>query len=128
MGQKRISKSVLLLSLIVMVPIGYWVRFLAPGPEWLSDALGSIAYEIFWVLLFVLLLPKSSPLWIAVGVFLATCGIEVLQLWRSPLLEAARATLPGRLVLGNSFTWSDFPTYAIGSFLGWVWVRSLAQK
>jgi hypothetical protein len=114
-------------SLITLVPLGYWLRFLAPGPAWLNDALGSVAYEIFWILLFSLFLPTVSPLWIAIGVFWATCGIEVLQLWRSPFLEAARATLLGRLILGNTFNWNDFPAYAIGSILGGFWVRSLLR-
>jgi len=63
----------------------------------------------------------------AFGVCVATCGLEFLQLWQPPFLQAARATLPGRMVLGNSFTWSDFPSYFAGSFLGWVWVRWLTR-
>lgn len=114
----------LLISIIVIVPLGYAVRFHGPAPEWLNDSLGSIAYEIFWILLVALLFPQASPLWTAVGVCLATCALEFLQLWQSPLLQTMRATLPGRLVLGNTFTWSDFPSYLIGSVLGWLWMRS----
>jgi Protein of unknown function (DUF2809) len=113
----------LLVSIIIIVPVGYIVRFAQePGPAWLQDVLGSLAYEIFWILLVAFFLPKSSPFWTAVGVCLATCGLEFLQLWQPPFLQAVRATLPGRLVLGNSFTWSDFPPYFIGSFLGLIWM------
>jgi Protein of unknown function (DUF2809) len=119
----------LLLSIIIIVPVGYVVRFAKePGLEWLQDALGSLAYEIFWILLVAFFLPKASPLWTAVGVFLATCGVEFLQLWQPPFLQAARATLPGRLVLGNSFAWSDFPSYFIGSFFGWIWMHKLSKN
>ena len=114
----------LLISILIIVPLGYVVRFYGAAPEWLNDLFGSVAYEIFWILLVALLLPKASPLWTAVGVCLATCVIEFLQLWHPPFLEAMRATLPGRLVLGNNFAWSDFLCYFIGSFLGWVWMRS----
>lgn len=118
----------LLISILIIIPLGYIVRFYGPFPEWLNDSFGSIAYEIFWILLVAILFPQASPIWTAVGVFFATCLVEFMQLWNSPFLEAIRATLPGRLVLGNSFTWSDFPSYLIGSFCGWVWMRLLRQR
>jgi hypothetical protein len=119
------DRAALLVSIGIIVPLGYGVRFSGWEPAWWPDFLGSLAYEIFWVLLVVLLVPRISLRGAAVGVCLATCGIEFLQLWHHPLLEAARRTLPGRLVLGNSFTWSDFPAYFVGSGLGWLWVRVL---
>lgn len=121
-------RSALLISIFLIVPLGYMVRFHGPAPEWLNDSFGSIAYEIFWILLVAFLFPQASPIWTAVGVCLATCVVEFLQLWHPPFLEAMRATLPGRLVLGNSFTWSDFLSYFIGSLLGWVWMRTLRQQ
>lgn len=113
----------LLLSILLIVPIGYVARF-SQGwiPESLHDALGSIAYEVFWILLVQFFYPKTSPLRTAIGVCLATCAIEVLQLWQPPFLQAVRATLPGRLILGNTFMWSDFPPYVLGSALGWSWI------
>ncbi|GAB4376876.1 MAG: hypothetical protein Kow00121_24880 [Elainellaceae cyanobacterium] len=132
MSSKRLRflnyRSALLISLFLIVPLGYLVRFAQAGPAWLHDALGSVAYEIFWILLVVLLMPTASPAWAAIAVCLATCGLEVLQLWQHPILQAMRATLIGRLVLGNTFTWSDFPAYFVGSALGWVWVRSLKHQ
>ena len=119
----------LLVSLAVIVPLGFIIKFYpGPGHNWLNDAFGGVPYEIFWILLIVYLRPKASPLKIAVGVCLATCGIEFLQLWSPPLLQGIRETSLGRLVLGNSFSWKDFPYYFIGSALGWVWVRSLRRS
>ncbi|HEY9831335.1 MAG TPA: DUF2809 domain-containing protein [Stenomitos sp.] len=128
--QHRIFKyrMALLISLLIILPVGYMIRFHGAAPEWLNDTLGSIAYEIFLILLIAVLFPKASPLWTAIGVCLATCLVEFLQLWQPPFLQALRATFPGRLVLGNSFTWSDFISYFIGSFLGWVWMWALRQK
>src|SRR5919202_1409546 len=117
----------LLISILIIIPLGYVVRLYGFAPEWFNDLFGSVAYEIFWILLVALLFPQSSSFWTAVGVCLATCVIEFLQLWHPPLLEAMRATLPGRLVLGNNFAWSDFLSYFIGSFLGWVWMQALRQ-
>ena len=119
--QYRLS---LLISILIIVPLGYVVRFYGAAPEWLNDLFGSVAYEIFWILLVALIFPKASPLWTAVAVCLATCVIEFLQLWHPPFLEAMRATFLGRLILGTTFNWSDFISYFLGSFLGWVWMRS----
>ena len=122
------NRLMLLVSMSVIAPIGYAIRFAqGPIPEWLKDAIGGLAYEIFWVLLVVFLFPRAVLRLVAIGVCLSTCGLECLQLWHPPLLEAARATLAGRLVLGNTFSWLDFPPYFLGSWLGWLWVRS-AQK
>lgn len=130
----RLSKPVPLRSrlaavatMVAAVPMGYWVRFHGPGPEGLNDALGSVAYEWFWIALFWGCFPRQSPFRIALAVLLATCGLEFLQLWQPPFLQALRATLPGRLVLGNTFNWTDFPPYMVGSALGYVWVQCLSK-
>ncbi|MBF2066961.1 MAG: DUF2809 domain-containing protein [Calothrix sp. C42_A2020_038] len=118
----------LLISIIFIVPLGYIVRFSQGfGLEWLYDFFGSVAYEIFWILLVVFIHPKASPTLTAIGVFIATCAIEFLQLWKPPFLEALRMTLLGRLVLGNTFIWTDFISYFVGSFAGWLWVRWLGK-
>ncbi len=118
----------LLLSIVILVPIGYLVRFSQGAfPDWLHDASGSVAYEIFWIALVQFYYPKASIVKTAVAVCLATCAIEFLQLWQPPLLQAIRATLPGRLVLGNTFSWSDFPPYFVGSALGWIGIRQLKR-
>ncbi|MDJ0707563.1 MAG: DUF2809 domain-containing protein [Leptolyngbyaceae cyanobacterium MO_188.B28] len=119
----------LLASLAIIVPLGFITKFYpGPGHEWLNNAFGGVPYEIFWILLVVYLRPKTSPLKIAVGVCLITCGLEFLQLWQPSFLQVIRQTSLGRLVLGNSFSWQDFPYYFIGSALGWMWVRSLRRR
>jgi Protein of unknown function (DUF2809) len=118
----------LLVSTILLVPIGYLIRFSQSGLPWLDDALGSVAYEMFWIVLVLVGFPKFSPMKVAIAVCLVTCAIEFLQLWQPPFLQAIRATLPGRLVLGTTFGWSDFPPYFVGSFLGWAWVMGLRRR
>ena len=121
-------RLILLISIITIIPLGYIIRFSENiGNPWLRDGLGSVAYEIFWILLVTLIAPKLSVFRVAIGVCIATCVLEFLQLWQPPFLQAARSTLPGRLVLGNTFVWSDFPPYFVGSFLGWVWTRFLKR-
>ena len=84
----------LLISIVVIVPLGYAVRFHGLAPEWLNDSFGSIAYEIFWILLVALLFPQASPLWTAVGVCLATCALEFLQL-ATPIVAGDASNLTG---------------------------------
>ncbi|SRR5579883_1668147 len=118
----------LLVSMGIVALIGYAIRFSqGPAPEWFNDAIGSIAYEIFWILLGAFLVPDHSIRSIAVTVCLLTCILECLQLWQPPFLQAARATWIGRLVLGTTFSWFDFPPYVIGSWAGWYWART-AQR
>ncbi|MDX2096900.1 MAG: DUF2809 domain-containing protein [Leptolyngbyaceae cyanobacterium bins.59] len=118
----------LLLSLLILIPLGYFVRFYGGGTHWLSDFLGSVAYEIFWILLVLLIWPQASVSGVAIGVFLATCLIEFLQLWQLPILQALRSTFLGRLILGNVFSWKDFLSYFLGSIAGWFWGQSLHHR
>lgn len=41
-------------------------------------------------------------------------AIEFSQLYQAPWINAVRQTLPGRLVLGSGFLYSDLLAYAIG--------------
>jgi hypothetical protein len=113
---------------IALIPLGYVTRFHGLGPEWLNDALGSVMYEMFWTTLFLGIWPKVPPLQIAIAVGVATCFLEFLQLWHPLLLQTLRATLPGRLIFGTTFSWLDFPAYLGGSILGFLWGRWLRTK
>jgi hypothetical protein len=122
-------RRAVLISLIFIVIFGLITKFYrGVGQTWLNDTFGGIPYEIFWILLVAFLWPQGHPGKIAGGVFMATCLLEFLQLWQPLWLQAIRATLPGRLVLGNAFDWGDFLYYAIGSGLGWIWLRALPRQ
>lgn len=116
----------LLISILVVVPLGYFIRF-AENTDW-NSTLGAIAYNVFWILLVQLFAPKASPKWTAIGVCLGSCAIEFLQLWQPPFLQAIRATFPGRLILGNTFLWNDFPPYFVGGAIGWVVIKLLRHR
>ncbi|HTL88575.1 MAG TPA: DUF2809 domain-containing protein [Leptolyngbya sp.] len=117
----------LLLTIVLVIPLGYFVRFSPMFPDWFSDVFGSIAYQVLWVALVQFCFPKRSIAKTVLSVFLFACAIEFLQLWKPPLLQAFRATLPGRLVLGSTFVWSDFPPYLLGSAIGGVWIGVLRR-
>lgn len=130
MGSRyRRYRLILLISMVALIPIGYGARFyLSPELEWLRNLIGNIAYECFWILLVAFLVPRLAPWRIAVGVCLASFGIEILQLWQTDWLRDLRQTLFGKLVLGNSFYWPDFLQYILGSLVGWLWLRALTRR
>jgi hypothetical protein len=106
---------------------GYWLRLDAPLAESVRDASGGVAYVIFWILVLGSIARRSSAGHVAFLVFAVTCVLEFLQLWHPPWLEAIRSTLPGRLVIGTTFEWTDFPPYAVGALIGWWLVRVLSR-
>jgi hypothetical protein len=88
-----------------------------------------VLYVVFWILLAFLFFPsekaiKAIPIW----VFLITCALEILQLWHPPILEKVRSRFLGRTLIGTSFAWWDFPHYAIGSIIGWVWIKGIIWR
>lgn len=80
---------------------------------------------LFWAPAFAIAKPRVSAFRLAGCVFLITCALEFLQAWHPAWLEAIRRTLPGRLILGTTFDWLDFPPYAVGGVLAWAAVRVL---
>jgi len=115
-------------ALLAVGALGYWLRFYAPVGDWLRDRSGGAAYALFWTLAFAALKPTVPALRLAATMFIVTCGLEFLQAWHPAWLEAIRRTLAGRLILGTTFDWLDFPPYAVGAVLGWAAVSVLGVK
>ena len=110
-----------LIALLIITPVGFFTKFYTgSGAAWANNSLGGVFYEIFWCLLIFLFFTKLKPALIATVVFLITCVLEFTQLWKPEFLEILRENFLVRTVIGNSFTWSDFPYYVIGSLIGFV--------
>lgn len=123
MWKRQLALSFVIVALIVA---GYWLRFYAPiDPAW-RDRSGGTTYVIFWILTYALIRPKAPALPVALIVLSITCCLEFLQQWHPSWLEAIRRTLPGRLVLGTTFDWSDFPPYFVGALIGFLVMRLFA--
>ncbi|MBD2484869.1 DUF2809 domain-containing protein [Planktothrix sp. FACHB-1365] len=119
-------QQIILISLIALIPIGLASKFYkGPFDVWLNNSVGGVFYEMFWVLLVVLINPILSPGWVAFWVFIVTSILEFAQLWKPPFLEVIRTTLLGRLLLGTTFSWWDFPYYIIGCGLAWLGLKYL---
>jgi hypothetical protein len=118
LGRYLKKRKWILLSLALLIPLGLLTKmYEGPGGEWVNNSLGGVLYVIFWTLLCSLLFPVAKPCRIAGVVLLVTCMLEVVQLWHPPFLETVRSTFIGVTLLGNSFSWLDFPHYMLGSLV-----------
>lgn len=86
-----------------------------PGPfaEHTGDALYTVA--VCWAL--GLLRPRTPAVPLAVVAFGVSAAVEFSQRLDWPWLVALRGTTPGRLLLGQGFSWADLVAYAIGAAL-----------
>ena len=117
-----------LVSLALVVPAGFYSKFYkGPGASWVNNSFDGAFYEIFWILLLSLFLPRVRSSRLAGGVLAGTCVLEFMQLWHPPLLESLRSHLLGALILGTTFDWMDFPYYFLGSAVGWFWLERVRR-
>jgi len=125
--QNQRLKFALCLFLTVLLGVG---TFLLRGTsvDGPANFAGGALYVIALIFFILTLAPKYSQrqhrIPICAFAFLLTCAIEFLQLWHPPFLESMRATLPGRLFLGNTFSWIDFPAYFVGALVA-SWTLTL---
>lgn len=116
----------LLIGIVCIIPFGYGVRFSRSlNAPLLQDIVGAVCYQILWMMIVAFIRPQLSLAKCALGVFVASSAIEFLQLWKSPFLLALRATWVGRVILGTTFLWADFPPYALGCLLGFFLLRAV---
>lgn len=125
-NQKHLILAIIVLFIII--PLGLFSKiYSGTGQEWVNNKLGGFFYEIFWCLIFFIILPKSKPIRIVIGVFVVTCILEFIQLFDNSFLDIIRSNFIGRTIIGSSFTWSDFPYYLIGSVLGFLTLIKLEK-
>lgn len=118
----------LLISLLILTPCGFYTKFYSgPYQSWVADSLSGVLYVIFWCLVLKLSRQQCNDFKIASLVLLLTIGLEFLQLWHPPVLEALRRNFIGRTILGNSFSWFDLPYYVLGSGIGYGWLKLLGR-
>lgn len=105
-----------------------WRSGLIPLPQWLSNYGGDALWAMMVFVGFGFLLPRKPTGMIALLALTFSWGVEFSQLYRAPWIDSIRATLPGKLVLGNTFAWPDLVAYALGIGLGAVIERRLRRS
>jgi hypothetical protein len=104
---------------VVVVAAGLlWRSGFIPLPQWLSNNGGDALWALMVFVGFGFLFPRASTLAAALLSLSFSWGVEFSQLYHAPWIDAIRATLPGRLVLGSTFNWPDLPAYALGIAMG----------
>ena len=129
-AQKRPrSRALYALLAIAVIACGLlWRSAFISMPQWLSNNGGDALWALMVFVGFGFLLPRASTMTLALLALAFSWGIEFSQLYRAPWIDAIRATLPGKLALGNTFNWPDLPAYATGIMIGvWVEWRKLRQ-
>ena len=99
----------------LVIATGLTSRSAAPA---LPQFVASYAGDTLWASLVFLILAMAMPNFRAPALAAIACAIafsvELLQLYQASWLNALRDTLPGRLVLGQGFLFSDLLCYTIG--------------
>ncbi len=123
------SRWIYAAAVAVTIALGLGSRAIARElPWWLAKNAGDVLYATMVMFGCAVLAPRARTVVLAV-VALAWCfAVEFAQLYQPPWLEAVRATLPGRLVLGQGFHAFDLACYAIGIALAIVVDLALLAK
>lgn len=110
MTKQRYKYAGLILLIIVT---GLLSRQTTAVPAFTGDVL--YAAMMYFIVRFCLLSTKIKKIAI---ISLCICFvIEFSQLYQSGWINNIRSTLPGRLVLGRGFLWSDLLAYVSGVFI-----------
>ena len=124
-----LKRKWILAALFIVTPTGFLFKFYSgPACRWFNDYGAGVMYEIFWCMVIFFFCPrKKAAIKIAVAVFLATCFLEILQLWHPWFLQQVRSTFLGGALLGTTFVWWDFPHYVLGCLIGWLLMRAISK-
>ncbi len=108
------------ICILILVPLGFLVKeYHGIGEHIVSDKLAGTLYVIFWSILFYFFFYRTTVKILVLSVFIATCSLEFLQLVSTPFLNAIRSGYIGRALIGNSFSWTDFIFYILGSIISY---------
>ncbi len=81
---------------------------------------GDALYAVMVYFIISFIRPHNKTINKALIALVICYAIEFSQLYQAPWINAVRQTLPGRLVLGSGFLYSDLLAYAIGAFVALV--------
>jgi hypothetical protein len=109
---------------VLVILLGLLSRMDTPWlPGFIREHVGDALYATMMVLLWGGF--TSRPV---LAGLLSCYLIELSQLVHTPVLDALRETLPGRLVLGQGFVWEDLVRYTMGAGIGWGLERKLVDS
>jgi hypothetical protein len=102
------------IAIISVITLGLLSRRVDFMPTWVGDMLWALM--IYVMVRFILI--KSLVKKVAIISIVFCFAIEISQLYQAPWINQMRQTLPGRLILGQGFLWSDLLAYCAGVGFG----------
>ena len=122
------NRLIYAVATIVVIALGLLSR---RCPNFLPDVLGKYPGDALWAMMVFcgigLLFPRLPAVFTGLAAFAFSCAVEFSKWYHAPWIESIRDTLPGRLILGRGFSWSDIAAYAVGILIGCV-VEILLRK
>ena len=113
------SRPIYCVAILAVIALGLLSRRF---PQFLPAALGKYPGDALWALMVFLgfgcVFRHAPTIVVALAALAFSFAIEFSQLYHAPWIDAVRATLPGRLVLGSGFAWMDLVAYAVGIWVG----------
>jgi hypothetical protein len=101
-----------------------WRYYRGWAQHWIRFYISGIVYVmILSVGLFAILPSRKNVLRIPLIVFVLTCVLEFLQLYKPPFLQAFRAILIGAALIGTDFVWLQFPFYIVGAVCSYLLLK-----
>jgi hypothetical protein len=123
------SRWVVVACAAVTVALGLGSRELgALLPRFVAEYAGDVLYATLVFFLLAAVVPRWRGAVLASLAFLLSCIVEASQCSEAAWLKAIRARKLGRLILGTTFVWSDFPCYAVGAIVAFGVDRALFAK
>lgn len=111
-GRDRI-RQVVLMPVVIIAGLFLRSRF-CPAPPVFEKYGGDALWSVVVFLGLGFLFPRAATFTLALSALTISWAVEFSQLHRAPWLDAVRATLPGKLILGTTFNLPDLPAYAFG--------------
>jgi len=108
-------RAIYIVLALVTIAVGLLVHLQAAvlGPT-MSDVTGDAVWAAMIVWWVGTLAPAARPMARGAAAYAICVVVEMSQLYHAPAIDAIRATLLGRLVLGSDFDLRDLAAYAIG--------------
>lgn len=113
------SNKKLLYITIATITIGNGL-FIRMKKDWFPETFNVYAGDTLYAFMMYFLISiivNKHPVFKAIAALTVCYVIELSQLYKAAWIETIRQTLPGRLVLGSGFLYSDLLAYAIGMAL-----------
>jgi hypothetical protein len=109
------SRLVYAVALLLVIGAGLGSRvFGRVLPAFVAAYAGDTLYATMVFVLFGIAAPRWSTARVGVAALATSVAVEVSQLYHAPWIDTIRATIPGALVLGYGFLWSDLACYVAG--------------